>query len=317
MRYENINQAIGNTPLVRLNRIRSRSGAQIWAKLEFFNPLSCVKERPALYMIEEAERAGLISPDESTIIEPTSGNTGIGLAMVCAVKGYRLVLTMPESMSMERRKILLHLGAQIVLTPSEQGMRGAIDEAFSLTERLNGTFLPQQFRNQANVKAHRETTAQEILTDMETLSVDAFVAGVGTGGTITGVGTVLKETLGQPVRVVAVEPAESPVLSGQSPGPHLIQGIGAGFVPEILDSTVIDKVLKVNSDEALDMARRLAREEGLCVGISSGAAMVAALETANRLKKNQHVVTLFPDTGERYLSTALFRVTQDNYEKAA
>ena len=317
MRYENINQAIGKTPLVRLNRIRSRSGAQIWAKLEFFNPLSCVKERPALYMIEEAEREGLITPGESTIIEPTSGNTGIGLAMVCAVKGYSLILTMPESMSIERRKILLHLGAQIILTPSENGMKGAIEEAFTLVDRHAGTFIPQQFRNRANVKAHRETTAVEILKDMADISLDAFVAGVGTGGTITGVGGVLKERFGKGVRVVAVEPTESPVLSGQSPGPHLIQGIGAGFIPEILDRSVFDKVLKVNSDEALDMARRLAREEGLCVGVSSGAAMVAALETANRLSRNQHVVTLFPDTGERYLSTALFDLNHQHLEKAA
>jgi cysteine synthase len=316
MRFNHINETIGGTPLVRLNRIKPRSGATIWAKLEYFNPLSCVKERPALYMIEEAEKAGLLTPGQTTVVEPTSGNTGIGLAMVCAVKGYRLILTMPESMSHERRKILAHLGAQLVLTEKSKGMKGAIEEAELLAAQRDATFVPQQFRNLANVKAHRESTGPELARDMNGLTIDAFVAGVGTGGTITGVGEFLKTTE-HASRIVAVEPAESPVLSGQSPGPHGIQGIGAGFVPGILNEAIIDKILKVSEGEALDMARRLAKEEGMFVGISSGAAMVGALETANRLGPKENVLTLFPDTGERYLSTALFQAVHSIKEKAA
>ena len=316
MRYNHINQTIGGTPLVRLNRIKPRSGTAIWAKLEYFNPLSSVKERPALHMIESAEKAGFLSPGETTVVEPTSGNMGIGLAMVCAVKGYKLILTMPESMSHERRKILVHLGAHLVLTEKSKGMKGAIDKAELLATQLGATFVPQQFRNQANVKAHRESTGPEIARDMEGLQIDAFVAGVGTGGTITGVGEYLK-TAGHPSRIIAVEPAESPVLSGQMSGPHGIQGIGAGFVPGILNQNIIDKILKVSEGEALDMARRLAKEEGMFVGISSGAAMVGALETANRMGPDQNVLTLFPDTGERYLSTALFQAVHSIEEKAA
>ncbi len=306
MRVNNINAAIGNTPLVRLSTLSPEGGATVWVKLESFNPLGCVKERPALFMIEEAEKAGLIAPDRSLIVEPTSGNTGIGLAMVCAVKGYRLVLTMPESMSIERRKILAHLGAELVLTEGARGMKGAIEKAEQIAAEREGVFIPQQFRNQANVKSHRETTAVEILADMQGLSIDAFVAGVGTGGTITGVGQVLRERLGSAPRIVAVEPADSPVLSGGDPGPHKIQGIGAGFVPEILDRSVIDEIMTVSNDDAIAMARRLAREEGMLVGISCGAAAHCAIEVARRLPSGQNVVTVLPDTGERYLSTPLF-----------
>ncbi len=306
MRFEHINQTIGKTPLIRLNRLVADGGATIWVKGEMFNPLSCVKERPALYMIEEAERTGLIAPGRSVIIEPTSGNTGIGLAMVAAVKGYHLILTMPESMSIERRKILSHLGAELVLTDAKRGMAGAIDKAFELAERGDGTFVPQQFTNIANVRAHRETTGPEIVEDMEGLSIDAFVAGVGTGGTITGVGGLLRDQLGDKVQIVAVEPAESPVLSGQTPGPHRIQGIGAGFVPDILNRDLIDRIEKVESDEAIKVSRKLARLEGILAGISCGAAVAAALRVAAELEPDQNVVTVLPDTGERYLSTDLF-----------
>jgi cysteine synthase len=306
MRYDNINQTIGRTPLVRLSKLSPAGAATVWAKLEAFNPLGCVKERPALYMIEEAERAGLISRDLSLIVEPNSGNTGIGLAMVCAVKGYRLVLTMPETMSVERRNILAHLGAELVLTDGTQGMSGAIARAEELARERDGVFIPQQFRNQANVRSHRETTAVEILADMEGLSIDAFVAGVGTGGTITGVGQVLRERFGATPRIVAVEPEDSPVLSGGAPGPHKIQGIGAGFVPDILDRSVIDEIMTVSNDQAVAMARALARQEGMFVGISCGAAAPCAIEYARRMEAGQNVVTVLPDTGERYLSTVLF-----------
>ncbi len=305
MRFDNINQTVGRTPLVKLNRVVPDGAATVWVKPELFNPLGCVKERPALFMIERAEEEGLITPGKSVIIEPTSGNTGIGLAMVCAVKGYQLVLTMPESMSIERRKILRHLGAELVLTDASLGMKGAIDKAQELLERSESAYIPQQFKNEANVKAHRETTAPEILEDMQGLSLDAFVAGVGTGGTITGVGQVLKEKK-TGAEIVAVEPAESPVLSGQSPGPHKIQGIGAGFIPDILDKSVIDSIEKVDSDAAMKMARLLARQEGLLVGISCGAAVTAAVRVAERLGAGKNVVTVLPDTGERYLSTPLF-----------
>lgn len=306
MRFDNINQTIGRTPLVRLSKLSPAGGATVWAKIEAFNPLGCVKERPALFMIEDAEKEGLISPERSLIVEPTSGNTGIGLAMVCAVKGYRLVLTMPETMSIERRKILAHLGAELVLTDGTQGMRGAIARAEELARERDGVFIPQQFRNRSNVRSHRETTAQEILTDMNGLTIDAFVAGVGTGGTISGVGQVLRERFGDATRIVAVEPADSPVLGGGQPGPHKIQGIGAGFVPDILDRGVIDEILTVSNEDAIDMARKLARVEGMFVGISCGAAAYCAIAVASRLDPDQHVVTVLPDTGERYISTALF-----------
>ncbi|MCB2205938.1 cysteine synthase A [bacterium] len=305
MRFQNINESIGRTPLVRLSRLSPEKGATVWVKLESFNPLGCVKERPALYMIETAEKEGVIGPG-TTIVEPTSGNTGIGLAMVCAVKGYRLILTMPESMSQERRSILRHLGAELVLTEAEKGMKGAIDRAQELAANMEAVFIPQQFRNQANVTSHRETTAVEILEDMEGMHIDAFVAGVGTGGTISGVGQVLRKELGDDVRIIAVEPEESPVLSGGEPGPHKIQGIGAGFVPEILDRSVIDEIMTVSTEEAIAMARALARKEGMLVGISCGAAASVAVRCAQEMDEGQNVVTVLPDTGERYLSTALF-----------
>jgi cysteine synthase A len=306
MRYDNVNQSIGHTPLIRLAKLSPLHGATVWAKMESFNPLGCVKERPALFMIEAAEQAGLIRPGESLIIEPTSGNMGIGLALVCAVKGYALLLTMPETMSVERRRILSHLGAEVVLTEGPLGMKGAIARAETLAAERNGAFIPQQFRNAANVRAHRETTAVEILEDMKDLSIDAFVAGVGTGGTISGVGQILRERFGAAPRIVAVEPADSPVLSGGPPGPHKIQGLGAGFVPDILDRNVIDEVITATLADSIDTARRLAKEEGMFVGISCGAAAWAAIRVAEGMREGQHVITVLPDTGERYLSTALF-----------
>ncbi len=305
MRFNTINDSIGRTPLLRLSKLSPEGGATVWAKMEAFNPLGCVKERPALYMIEAAEKAGLVGPD-TTIIEPTSGNTGIGLAMVCAVKGYRLVLTMPETMSIERRKILTHLGAELVLTDGAEGMKGAIARAEELAGAEKTAFIPQQFRNAANVQSHYETTGPEILADMEGLSIDAFVAGVGTGGTITGVGRLLRERFGDAVDIIAVEPADSSVLSGGEPGPHKIQGIGAGFVPDILDRGVIDEVMTVTNEQAVAMGRLLASREGMFVGISCGAAAHCAVEYAKRLDPGRNVVTVLPDTGERYLSTVLF-----------
>ncbi len=293
---------VGGTPLVRLNRVPAGGSAAVWAKLEMFNPMSSVKDRIALAMVEAAERDGSLKPG-ATIVEPTSGNTGIGLAMVAAVKGYRLVLTMPDTMSTERRALLAAFGAELVLTPGKAGMRGAIDKAEKLVAE-SGHFMPQQFRNPANPEVHSRTTAEEIL-EQTGGRIDAFVAGVGTGGTITGVGRVLKKKLPK-VSVVAVEPEGSPVLSGGEPGPHKIQGIGAGFVPAVLDRSVIDETVKVSNEDAAAAARRLAREEGIFVGISSGAACCGALEVAGRLGEGKDVVVIFPDTGERYLSTGLF-----------
>ena len=306
MRYNNINESIGHTPLVRLSKLSPVGAATVWVKMESFNPLGCVKERPALFMIEDAERTGLIEPHRSVIVEPTSGNTGIGLAMVCAVKGYRLLLTMPDTMSIERRKILRHLGAELLLTAGAAGMRGAIAKAEELAAEDDMVFIPQQFRNMANVRSHRETTAIEILEDMGDLKLDAFVSGVGTGGTITGVGQVLRERFASSVLIVAVEPADSAVLSGGTPGPHKIQGIGAGFVPEILDTSLIDRVVTVTNDQAIETARKLAVVEGMLVGISCGAAAWAAIEIAHQFPVGSNVVTVLPDTGERYLSTTLF-----------
>jgi cysteine synthase len=295
---------IGNTPLVRLNRVVGDAPGEVIAKLEMFNPASSVKDRIARSMIDDAEARGVINR-ETTIVEPTSGNTGIGLALVCAARGYRLILTMPETMSSERRVILRAFGAELVLTPGTDGMRGAIRRAEEIAAATPNSWIPQQFQNPANPRVHRETTAEEIWRDTDG-DIDVFVCGVGTGGTITGVGQVLKAR--RPgIRIVAVEPAASPVLSGGQPSPHMIQGIGAGFVPDVLDREVIDEILTVENNDAMIMARRLAVEEGLFVGISSGAAAHAAIEIAKRSDmSNQRIVVVLPDTGERYLSSALF-----------
>jgi cysteine synthase A len=298
----NILEAVGNTPMVRLNRIVPEGSATVYAKLESFNPMWSVKDRIAKAMIEAAEKKGKVSND-TTIIEPTSGNTGIGLAMVCAVKGYRLILTMPDTMTVERRKIVAALGAQIVLTPGSEGMSGAIRKAEELAASTPNSFVPQQFKNKANPLAHKRTTAKEILKVLD--NVDAFVAGVGTGGTVTGVGQVLKKKLPN-VKVYAVEPEDSPVLSGGNAGPHKIQGIGAGFVPAVLDTKVYDAVIKVSARDAFETSRKLARLEGIFAGISSGAACFAALGVARELGPGKNVVVLLPDLGERYLSTDLF-----------
>ena len=293
---------VGNTPMVKLNRMVPEGSATVYAKMECFNPTWSVKDRIAKSMIEAAERKGLVNKD-TTIIEPTSGNTGIGLGMVCAVKGYKLILTMPETMTIERRKLLAAFGAQLVLTPGPEGMGGAVKKAEELTASTPNSFMPQQFTNKANPWIHRKTTAKEILKTVE--RIDAFVAGVGTGGTITGVGQVLKKKHPQ-VHIIAVEPEESPVLSGGKPGPHKIQGIGAGFVPAVLDRKVYDRIIKVNSKDAAETSRKIAKLEGMLVGISSGAATFAALQVAKELGPGKTVVVLLPDIGERYLSTDLF-----------
>jgi cysteine synthase A len=293
---------IGNTPVIRLNRLPDAEHAAVWGKLENLNPGGSVKDRICLSMIESAEREGRLRPGD-TIIEPTSGNTGIGLALVAAVKGYHLILTMPDTMSVERRSLLMAYGAELVLTPDSKGMHAAIERAEGLLAERADAFMPQQFSNPANPAAHRETTAQELLQQFE--RIDAFVAGVGTGGTITGVGAVLREKM-PGVLVVAVEPASSAVLSGGEPGYHNIQGIGAGFVPDILDRSVYDEVVTVHDADAVACTRRLAREEGILVGISAGANCYAALQIARRLGPGKTVVTVFPDTGERYLTTEVF-----------
>jgi len=302
--HESVLALVGNTPLVRLPRLND-TPADLVAKLEFYNPMASVKDRIALAMVEAAERSGELRPGME-IIEPTSGNTGIGLAFVAAAKGYRLTLTMPESMTRERRAILRALGCELVLTPAAEGMAGAIARARRLHARRPGSFMPQQFENPANAEVHRRTTAEEIWRDTGG-RVDALVAGVGTGGTITGVGQVLKRRVPS-LRVVAVEPAASAVLSGGKPGPHAIQGIGAGFVPKILDTGLIDEIVAVTNDEAMIMARRAAREEGLFVGISSGAALHAALLVARREEMaGRRLVVVLPDFGERYLTSDLYR----------
>ncbi len=301
---KDVSELIGRTPMVRLNRLADASAAEVLAKLEFYNPGGSVKDRIALSMILAAEREGKLKPGD-TIVEPTSGNTGIGLAMLAAARGYRLILVMPDTMSVERRTLLKAYGAEYILTPGAKGMRGALDEAERLIEQNPGYFVPQQFANPANPEIHRQTTAREILEQTDG-QLDAFVAGVGTGGTITGVGEILKKE-NPSVMVVAVEPAASPVLSGGQPGPHKIQGIGAGFIPSILNRGVIDSVITVSNEEAMDAARRMAAEEGLLVGISSGAAVVAALKVAAQLGQGKRVVVIIPDTGERYLTTDLFK----------
>lgn len=296
-------EVVGGTPLIRLNRVVPAEAAEVWAKMESLNPAGSVKDRIARAMVAAAEADGRLRPG-GTIVEPTSGNTGIGLAMVAAARGYRLVLTMPETMSLERRNLLRTFGAELVLTPGAEGMRGAVSKAHELLEELPGAFMPQQFENPANPEIHRRTTAVEVLSQTGG-RVDAFVAGVGTGGTITGVGEVLKREV-PGVRVVAVEPAASPLLSGGSPGPHRIQGIGANFIPKVLNRAILDDVVPVAEQDAFAMMGRLAREEGLLVGISAGAAVHAAVQVALQLGPGRRVVTVLPDTGERYLSMALF-----------
>lgn len=308
---DSITDLVGNTPLVRINRLlpQTAGGAQIVAKLEFFNPAHSVKDRIGLAMIDAAEQAGLIKPD-TIILEPTSGNTGIALAMVCAARGYRCALTMPETMSKERRALLRAYGADLILTPGPEGMSGAIRKAEELAADDPRYFIPQQFKNPANPAIHRKTTAEEIWRDTDG-QIDILVAGVGTGGTITGAGSLLKERKPS-VRCVAVEPDASAILSGGEKGPHLIQGIGAGFIPEILDRSIYDEIVRVKNDDALEIARRAAREEGLLVGISSGAALWAALQIAQRSENaGKLIVAIIPSFGERYLSTALFAGLSD------
>ncbi|MCI0767590.1 cysteine synthase A [Bacillus sp. TL12] len=300
---QSVSELIGKTPIVKLNRIVEQDSADIYLKLEFMNPGSSVKDRIALSMIEAAEQKGLLKEGD-TIIEPTSGNTGIGLAMVAAAKGYKAILVMPETMSVERRNLLRAYGAELVLTPGPEGMGGAIRKATELAKE-NGYFIPQQFQNPANPEIHRLTTGPEIVEQMGD-QLDAFIAGIGTGGTITGAGEVLKEKY-EGIKIYAVEPADSPVLSGGKPGPHKIQGIGAGFVPETLDVEVYDEVIQVKTEQAFEYARRVAREEGILVGISSGAVIYAATEVAKKLGKGKKVLVVIPSNGERYLSTPLYQ----------
>ena len=311
--FDDISQTIGNTPLVRLNQVTAGAKAVVYAKLESFNPLSSVKDRIGVGMIADAEEKGLIDK-KTTIVEPTSGNTGIALAFVCAAKGYRLVLVMPDSVSLERRKVLAVLGAELVLTPGAEGMSGAVQKAEEIARSTKGSFMPQQFKNPVNPRTHRDTTALEIWDDTGG-EVDILVCGVGTGGTLTGVAEVIKDRKPS-LKVIAVEPQGSPVLSGGPPGLHKIQGIGAGFVPEVLKTDLIDEVVTVSDDDAGKMTRDLAREEGILAGISSGAAAWAAVEVARRPEnEGKLLVVVLPDTGERYLSTWVFADILENQEK--
>ncbi|MDQ0177883.1 cysteine synthase A [Bacillus chungangensis] len=298
-----IAELVGKTPVVKLNRLVEENSADVYLKLEYMNPGSSVKDRIALAMIEAAEKKGVIQPGD-TIIEPTSGNTGIGLAMIAAVKGYHAILVMPETMSLERRNLLRAYGAELVLTPGPEGMNGAIRKAEELAKE-KGYFVPQQFNNEANPEIHRLTTGKEIIEQMGD-QLDAFIAGIGTGGTITGVGSLLKEKYPN-IKIYAVEPADSPVLSGGKPGPHKIQGIGAGFVPSILDTNIYDEIMQVSTEDSFEAARRAAKEEGILGGISSGAAIHTALKVAKKLGKGKKVMAIIPSNGERYLSTALYQ----------
>ncbi|MGM0951244.1 MAG: cysteine synthase A [Bacillota bacterium] len=299
-----ITELIGNTPIVKLNRLADENSADVYLKLEYMNPGSSVKDRIGLAMVEAAEKEGKLKAGD-TIIEPTSGNTGIGLAMVAAAKGLKAILVMPDTMSMERRNLLRAYGAELVLTPGAEGMKGAIKKAEELAEK-HGYFVPQQFNNPSNPEIHRQTTGKEIVEQFGDDQLDAFVAGIGTGGTITGAGEVLKEAYPS-VKIYAVEPSDSPVLSGGKPGPHKIQGIGAGFVPDILNTEVYDEIFPVKNEEAFEYARRAAREEGILGGISSGAAIYAALQVAKKLGKGKKVLAVIPSNGERYLSTPLYQ----------
>jgi cysteine synthase A len=305
---DNILELIGRTPVVRLNRIIGKTDADVFLKLEFFNPGGSVKDRIAWSMITEAEKRGDLKPGD-VIIEPTSGNTGIGLALVAAAKGYRTILVMPDTMSKERRNLLKAYGAELVLTPGSEGMKGAVNKAVELSQEHDNAFLPQQFKNPDNVKVHYETTAQEVFDDFGT-ELDAFVAGVGTGGTITGVGRLLKEKSPH-THIVAVEPSASPILQGGKPGPHKIQGIGANFVPDILDTEIYDEVIGIDNEEAFEWARKLAREEGILGGISTGAAVAAASRIARRLGEGKKVLAVAPSNGERYLSTPLYQFEEE------
>lgn len=301
--FNNISEAIGNTPLVKLNNLTDENSADIYVKLEFMNPGSSVKDRIALSMIEAAEKAGKLDKD-TTIVEPTSGNTGIGLAMVAASKGYKAVLVMPDTMSKERRNLLRAYGADLVLTPGAEGMKGAIKKARELSEK-DGYFMPQQFENPANPEIHEKTTGPELVSQMEGLSIDGFVSGIGTGGTISGAGKVLKEHHPE-VKIYAVEPTDSAVLSGKDPGPHKIQGIGAGFVPDTLNTKIYDEIITISNDDAMETARLLGAKEGILGGISSGAAIKAAIQAAKELGAGKNVIAILPSNGERYLSTPLF-----------